>query len=190
MDYSLMNYFLLISCEKCGKKDKEMFLCSRCLYTSYCSKDCQINDWKFHRTSCKTTKKQAEDLVTKLMKGKNVCNFIHAIALQINDKLNSNTTIDIELQNDSENISCCARSTDEKVVFLNNMIGVIFQVRIKSKVEEIFKELNRFQCLLIQAQVQKEMKDLIIKNLQFPLHFQIDQFGHGTFNHNWRTYTI
>lgn len=72
MDEILMNNFLLISCKKCETKGKEMFLCSRCLYTSYCSKDCQRDDWKSHKMSCKTTKKQAEDLVATLMKRKNV----------------------------------------------------------------------------------------------------------------------
>jgi hypothetical protein len=42
-------------CQYCEKeeKNKKFQKCFRCLETKYCSKTCQINDWKDHKKNCK-----------------------------------------------------------------------------------------------------------------------------------------
>ena len=50
IDYSPLRAVLCNSClvhlANCGKK------CSKCYTVSYCSRDCQLNDWKHHRKFC------------------------------------------------------------------------------------------------------------------------------------------
>ena len=38
-------------CRVCGKEGK-MLLCSKCKNAKYCSKDCQVQDWKVHKKDC------------------------------------------------------------------------------------------------------------------------------------------
>lgn len=40
------------TCQCCSKSDIKMSNCSACKAVTYCSKECQINDWKFHKTRC------------------------------------------------------------------------------------------------------------------------------------------
>ena len=45
-------------CEVCGVVDDKMFKCSRCKGPSYCSKNCQVADWKaIHKKECLPVKK-------------------------------------------------------------------------------------------------------------------------------------
>jgi hypothetical protein len=38
------------SCRRCNKKGS--LKCARCMEARYCSKECQVNDWKVHKTTC------------------------------------------------------------------------------------------------------------------------------------------
>jgi len=43
-------------CTKCGKVDEshmKCMRCSRCKVTTYCSRECQVADWKRHKPTCK-----------------------------------------------------------------------------------------------------------------------------------------
>ncbi|GMI00942.1 hypothetical protein TrLO_g12173 [Triparma laevis f. longispina] len=40
-------------CEACEKEGAKK--CSRCKVVWYCSKDCQVKDWKIHKKICKQT---------------------------------------------------------------------------------------------------------------------------------------
>ena len=44
-------------CEKCGKEAEKMKKCSACRLARYCSEECQREDWKKHKGSCKKTAK-------------------------------------------------------------------------------------------------------------------------------------
>jgi len=46
-------------CKKDGKRT-EMKLCGGCKRVHYCSKDCQLNDWKSHKKTCKNTGSRVE----------------------------------------------------------------------------------------------------------------------------------
>jgi hypothetical protein len=40
------------SCKVCNKSNENMQLCSACKSVRYCSRECQKEDWKSHKTSC------------------------------------------------------------------------------------------------------------------------------------------
>ena len=44
-------------CQLCGKsaaaKEKEFKKCSVCRLARYCSRECQLGDWKAHKKTCK-----------------------------------------------------------------------------------------------------------------------------------------
>ncbi|CAG2118505.1 unnamed protein product [Medioppia subpectinata] len=40
-------------CDNCLKQSDQLKRCSKCLYMYYCSKECQKNDWKYHKNECK-----------------------------------------------------------------------------------------------------------------------------------------
>jgi hypothetical protein len=44
----------LSCCAACGvvKPKMELFRCSRCKFMNYCSRDCQVKDWKEHKGGC------------------------------------------------------------------------------------------------------------------------------------------
>jgi MYND finger len=46
-------------CCVCGKRNTnvKLFKCSRCKIAEYCSKECQMADWKRHKTQCNRWKK-------------------------------------------------------------------------------------------------------------------------------------
>mmetsp|Transcript_27215 Transcript_27215/g.66047 ORF Transcript_27215/g.66047 Transcript_27215/m.66047 type:complete len:489 (+) Transcript_27215:793-2259(+) len=39
-------------CRKAERSEAPLMKCSRCLFTTYCSKECQIADWKDHKKGC------------------------------------------------------------------------------------------------------------------------------------------
>ncbi|KAH0834240.1 hypothetical protein J3R83DRAFT_11557, partial [Lanmaoa asiatica] len=39
------------TCARCHQQD-QLKLCSRCHAVKYCSKECQISDWKVHKSIC------------------------------------------------------------------------------------------------------------------------------------------
>ncbi|KAL4077707.1 hypothetical protein J3A83DRAFT_4475246 [Scleroderma citrinum] len=39
-------------CRACGKEGGALFVCSRCKGAKYCSKKCQVQDWKEHKKDC------------------------------------------------------------------------------------------------------------------------------------------
>ncbi|KAI6098073.1 hypothetical protein EDD16DRAFT_1428141, partial [Pisolithus croceorrhizus] len=42
----------LTRCAACGKGGVPLFACSKCKRAKYCSKDCQVKDWKTHKNNC------------------------------------------------------------------------------------------------------------------------------------------
>ena len=40
-------------CHRRAAEDEEFKCCSRCKQAYYCSKDCQVNNWKIHKANCK-----------------------------------------------------------------------------------------------------------------------------------------
>lgn len=42
----------LAICAACGKGDVPLSTCGRCKTNKYCSKDCQVRDWKTHKRNC------------------------------------------------------------------------------------------------------------------------------------------
>lgn len=39
-------------CRACGKQGGSLSLCGKCKSVRYCSKECQVKDWKVHKKSC------------------------------------------------------------------------------------------------------------------------------------------
>jgi ankyrin repeat protein len=39
-------------CENCGSSSKRLKLCSKCEKVRYCSRDCQVKDYKEHKKEC------------------------------------------------------------------------------------------------------------------------------------------
>lgn len=40
-------------CQVCGKIEPTIGVCAQCKMAVYCSRDCQVQDWKIHKTACK-----------------------------------------------------------------------------------------------------------------------------------------
>ena len=53
-------------CDNCLKASPDSHRCSKCLSTQYCSKECLLEDWKFHKKVCD---KWAEDKERRQMPG-------------------------------------------------------------------------------------------------------------------------
>ncbi|KAI6007547.1 hypothetical protein F5J12DRAFT_741961 [Pisolithus orientalis] len=45
----------MTGCTVCGKGGVPLSACSRCKSVKYCSRDCQVKDWKKHKTNCVST---------------------------------------------------------------------------------------------------------------------------------------
>jgi len=41
-----------VGCRACGKEGKALSVCSRCKKVKYCSRECQVKDWKRHKKDC------------------------------------------------------------------------------------------------------------------------------------------
>ena len=41
-----------VRCRACGKQEGSLSLCSKCKIVRYCSKECQVKDWKDHKKNC------------------------------------------------------------------------------------------------------------------------------------------
>ncbi|CAG2104748.1 unnamed protein product, partial [Medioppia subpectinata] len=39
-------------CDNCVKRSDQLKRCTKCLYMYYCCKECQKNDWKYHKNEC------------------------------------------------------------------------------------------------------------------------------------------
>ncbi|CAG2101261.1 unnamed protein product [Medioppia subpectinata] len=39
-------------CDNCFKRSDQLKRCTKCLHMYYCGKDCQKNDWKYHKNEC------------------------------------------------------------------------------------------------------------------------------------------
>jgi hypothetical protein len=44
-----------LQCTVCHSNKDGIFKCSKCKKTYYCSRECQIKDWKQHKQSCELT---------------------------------------------------------------------------------------------------------------------------------------
>lgn len=55
-------------CFKCIKKTENLKYCFNCRIASYCSKDCQINDWINHKKVCKKYCKKVSKNLVKYLK--------------------------------------------------------------------------------------------------------------------------
>ncbi|XP_038047660.1 uncharacterized protein LOC119721773 [Patiria miniata] len=55
-------------CGNCGKTATNMKECASCSNAWYCSKECQLTDWKSHKPSCKEAKDSMKKLAEKLQK--------------------------------------------------------------------------------------------------------------------------
>lgn len=72
-----------VMCRQCGKTQRKMgtkqlmMQCGRCKSTHYCSRDCQVKDWKAHKPTCKKevgdafdkNGKTTQSMVTTFMEG-------------------------------------------------------------------------------------------------------------------------
>jgi len=54
------------ACGKCGEQAELVLLCSRCKSLTYCSKECQLEDFKVHKKSCKNIKDLKDAMNTGL----------------------------------------------------------------------------------------------------------------------------
>ncbi|KAI6132443.1 hypothetical protein EDD16DRAFT_406948 [Pisolithus croceorrhizus] len=45
----------LTTCAACGKGDVPLSKCGRCKTNKYCSRDCQVKDWRTHKKNCVPT---------------------------------------------------------------------------------------------------------------------------------------
>lgn len=43
----------IYDCATCGKSSEKMYKCSKCKLVRYCDRDCQLADWKRHKSECK-----------------------------------------------------------------------------------------------------------------------------------------
>lgn len=53
------------SCDHCSKIEIGHQRCSRCQYASYCSRDCQRNDWRRHKQWCGKTRDEVHELLVE-----------------------------------------------------------------------------------------------------------------------------
>jgi endogenous inhibitor of DNA gyrase (YacG/DUF329 family) len=52
---------LRIHCAVCGKaaaQEEKLRVCSGCKVVPYCSKQCQMDDWKLHKQACQAMKRK------------------------------------------------------------------------------------------------------------------------------------
>ncbi|CAL4063517.1 unnamed protein product, partial [Meganyctiphanes norvegica] len=59
------SFFMAGACTECHKipsEDDSIKTCSNCRLVWYCGKECQKNNWTYHKELCKATKSVAEDL--------------------------------------------------------------------------------------------------------------------------------
>jgi hypothetical protein len=54
------------NCRKTPESDKKFAFCARCGIMSYCSKDCQVANWKTHKTYCNKLNRNAKNEAGKL----------------------------------------------------------------------------------------------------------------------------
>ena len=59
-DYPELGYGPIKQKERC--KNKSKFTCSKCMKVSYCSKDCSIQYWQYHKKICKEIRKIASEV--------------------------------------------------------------------------------------------------------------------------------
>ncbi|CAG2106491.1 unnamed protein product [Medioppia subpectinata] len=48
LDFQLKDKY----CDNCFKQSDQLKRCTKCLLTYYCGKECQKNDWKYHKNEC------------------------------------------------------------------------------------------------------------------------------------------
>ncbi|GFH55178.1 hypothetical protein CTEN210_11654 [Chaetoceros tenuissimus] len=58
------------TCTHCCKVnlDKELLVCAKCKYAGYCSKECQVSDWKNHKKICDLLRKTKYKNIDEIMK--------------------------------------------------------------------------------------------------------------------------
>ena len=56
--------FQMLTCACCPRQDRLKF-CSKCRAVKYCSKECQISDWKAHKAICRKDSQPLVDLLAR-----------------------------------------------------------------------------------------------------------------------------
>ena len=52
-------------CNKVEKQPKQFMTCSRCKWSAYCGRECQVSDWKRHKKECKDVAIKAQEEKTQ-----------------------------------------------------------------------------------------------------------------------------
>ncbi|CAG2112603.1 unnamed protein product [Medioppia subpectinata] len=53
MVHIICNEFKGLFCDNCLKREDQLKRCQKCHQMYYCGKECQTNDWKYHKNECK-----------------------------------------------------------------------------------------------------------------------------------------
>lgn len=59
-------------CDGCKKENQSIKVCSKCKNAKYCSKECQINDWKTHKPECQNWQEEVLFITSHLSKFKDL----------------------------------------------------------------------------------------------------------------------
>jgi [histone H3]-lysine4/36 N-trimethyltransferase SMYD len=88
MCQNLLDTQIAERCSFCLHKPENLFQCSKCSFVRYCSRDCQKNDWAFHKTECKAIKVLRRNMHASLFQ--DACLLIRmfqVLKLQSNDSI-------------------------------------------------------------------------------------------------------
>lgn len=160
-----------MSCQVCHAKHVDLKLCGRCFIPLYCSKECQVSDWKTgHREVCKPTKPSNFAFQAQEVDAKEVTDFMKHLEAHL-DKVEQfpSATSFQELQ---EKLEKRNRDLD---AMLAETRGMSFRVLASQgakagQIDFIAKEMEKFEAKLrpvIQASLQGgEMAVTVFDDMQ------------------------